>query len=176
MKVEYAELDSPIGTIEIAVRDGALCALKFEDGGRPMHEVVARRYGDVEPGRLSAQDPLIARFRDYFDGDLTALDAIEVDTGGTPFQRSVWAQLRRIPAGETASYRDVAAAVGVPGAVRAVGTANGSNPVGIVIPCHRVIRSDGDLGGYGGGLDRKRWLLQHEGAHARVAIPAGTLL
>jgi len=170
------ELDSPIGTIEIAVRDGALCALKFEDGGRPMHEVLTRRFGDVEPDRLPAQDPLIARFRDYFDGDLAALDAIEVDTGGTAFQRSVWAQLRRIPAGETASYRDVAAAIGVPGAVRAVGTANGSNPAGIVIPCHRVIRSDGDLGGYGGGLDRKRWLLQHERAHARVAIPAGALL
>ena len=172
MNIEFAELESPVGTIEIAVRDGALCALKFEGGRRQLNEVVARRFGDVEPARLPAQHALIARLRDYFDGDLAALDAVDVDTGGTLFQRSVWAQLRRIPPGATASYRDVAAAVGSPAAVRAVGTANGANPIGIVIPCHRVIRSGGALGGYGGGLDRKRWLLDHERRHSQQGAPA----
>ena len=130
-----------------------------------MHELVTRRFVDVEPARLPEQHALIALLRDYFDGDLAALDWIEVDTGGTTFQRSVWMQLRCISPGETASYHDVAAAIGAPSAVRAVGAANGANPVGIVIPCHRVIRSDGALGGYGGGLDRKRWLLDHERRH-----------
>jgi len=95
-----------------------------------------------------------------------------VDPGGTPFQRAVWAALRRIPPGTTCSYTDLARAVGAPTAVRAVGTANGANPVAVVIPCHRVVRSDGSLGGYGGGLDRKRWLLEHE----KAALPAGALL
>jgi methylated-DNA-[protein]-cysteine S-methyltransferase len=93
---------------------------------------------------------------------MAALDAIEVDTGGTPFQQRVWQELRRIPAGSTRSYSEVARAIGRPSAVRAVAAANGANPVSIVIPCHRVIGADGSLTGYGGGLHRKRWLLAHE--------------
>jgi methylated-DNA-[protein]-cysteine S-methyltransferase len=164
MNIEIAELDTPVGRIEIAVREGKLCALGFEAHRGPIRDVLARRLGQVSFKPLPARDALIGRLRDYFKGDLSALDAIEVDTGGTQFQRAVWAQLRRIPVGETASYGEIAAAIRAPGAVRAVGTANGANPVGVVIPCHRVIRSDGNLGGYGGGLDRKRWLLAHEGA------------
>jgi methylated-DNA-[protein]-cysteine S-methyltransferase len=98
----------------------------------------------------------------YFGGDLTAFDAVVVKTGGTVFQQAVWAALRAIPAGETRSYGQLAAAIGSPRAVRAVGLANGSNPVGVIVPCHRVIGANGTLTGYAGGLERKRWLLAHE--------------
>jgi methylated-DNA-[protein]-cysteine S-methyltransferase len=91
-----------------------------------------------------------------------AIDAVDVRTGGTDFQRRVWAALRRIPAGTTTSYGRLAAAIGSPSACRAVGLANGANPIGIVVPCHRVIGADKTLTGYGGGIDRKRWLLDHE--------------
>ncbi|ODT59383.1 methylated-DNA--[protein]-cysteine S-methyltransferase [Phenylobacterium sp.] len=105
----------------------------------------------------------------YFAGDLTALAAISWRTGGTDFQRSVWTALCAIPVGETVTYKQLAERIGRPSAVRAVGLANGANPVGVVVPCHRVIGSDGSLTGYGGGLERKRWLLTHEGASFRAA-------
>jgi methylated-DNA-[protein]-cysteine S-methyltransferase len=98
----------------------------------------------------------------YFEGQLDALDRLPVAAGGTPFQRLVWSALRTIPAGTTTSYGRLAASIGRPGASRAVGLANGANPIGIVVPCHRVIGAAGQLTGYGGGLDRKRWLLEHE--------------
>jgi methylated-DNA-[protein]-cysteine S-methyltransferase len=107
----------------------------------------------------------------YFDGDLFAIDRIPVETGGTRFQRDVWAALRTIPAGQTLSYSALASRIGRPKAVRAVGLANGANPIGIVIPCHRVIGADASLTGYGGGLDRKRWLLEHEGASFKRPVP-----
>ena len=100
----------------------------------------------------------------YFAGDLNALDAVPIETGGSEFQRSVWAALRAIPAGTTTGYGRLAAQLGKPGAARAVGLANGSNPIGIVVPCHRVIGADGTLTGYAGGVARKEWLLRHEGA------------
>jgi methylated-DNA-[protein]-cysteine S-methyltransferase len=114
-----------------------------------------------EGGRLpsSARRSLEA----YFACDLTAIDAVAVEMAGTPFQREVWAALRRIPAGRTLSYSALAAQLNRPRAVRAVGLANGANPIGIVVPCHRVIGADLSLTGYGGGLERKRWLLEHEG-------------
>jgi methylated-DNA-[protein]-cysteine S-methyltransferase len=98
----------------------------------------------------------------YFAGNLAAIELIPVEAVGTPFQRAVWSALRTIPCGTTISYAELAQRVGRPSAVRAVGLANGSNPVSIVVPCHRVIGSDGRLVGYGGGLERKRWLLAHE--------------
>jgi len=101
---------------------------------------------------------------DYFLGDLRAINSIPVTTGGTSFQREVWAALRTIPAGTTLSYGALARQLGRPKSVRAVGLANGANPVAVVIPCHRVIGTDGSLTGYGGGISRKRWLLVHEGA------------
>ncbi len=126
------------------------------------------RFGPVplEP----ASDPLgaVAAMRAYLAGDLVALDRLPVDGGGTPFQREVWAALREIPAGTTWSYKRLAEHIGRPAAVRAVGLANGSNPLGIVVPCHRVIGADGSLTGYGGGLPRKRWLLEHEGVLLRI--------
>jgi methylated-DNA-[protein]-cysteine S-methyltransferase len=99
----------------------------------------------------------------YFDGDLLAIERIDCATNGTPFQQDVWNALRSIPASHTLSYGALAARIGNPTAVRAVGLANGANPIAVVVPCHRVIGTDGSLTGYGGGLERKRWLLAHEG-------------
>jgi methylated-DNA-[protein]-cysteine S-methyltransferase len=101
---------------------------------------------------------------EYFGGDLTAIDAVPVATAGSSFQRNVWSALRKIRAGTTLSYGGLAQELGCPKSVRAVGLANAANPIAIVVPCHRVIGADGSLTGYGGGIDRKRWLLTHEGA------------
>jgi len=162
MTLEIAEFRSPIGTIVLAVRNGALCGLEFAEGcghGRPP---LARRFDAVALRR--AEDPagVCGRLGAYFAGDLHALDGLAVNAGGTPFQRRVWTALREIPPGETISYQTLARRIGAPAAVRAVGAANGANPVGIVVPCHRVIGADGRLAGYAGGVERKRWLLAHE--------------
>lgn len=103
----------------------------------------------------------------YFDGELQALDGLELALGGTDFQRQVWTALRAIPAGSTRSYASLAAQIGRPAAVRALGMANGANPISIVLPCHRVIGSDASLTGYAGGLARKQWLLAHEARHSK---------
>jgi methylated-DNA-[protein]-cysteine S-methyltransferase len=103
-----------------------------------------------------------AALRRYFDGELTALDGVDVEMNGTPFQKSVWAALRKVRPGKTATYSEIARRIGTPAAIRAVGAANGANPVAVIVPCHRVIGADGTLTGYGGGLERKRWLLAHE--------------
>ncbi len=164
MTLEIAEFHSPIGTIVLAVRDGTLTALVFAEGWPDRRARLVKRFGDVD--LRGAADPagVSGRLAAYFAGDLGALDAIPVDPGGTPFQRRVWAALRTIPAGETVSYQTLARRIGAPTAVRAVGAANGDNPVGIVVPCHRVIGADGSLTGYAGGIERKRWLLTHERA------------
>ena len=107
--------------------------------------------------------PALDRLAHYFDGDLEALERIEVVMGGTPFQQTVWLALRRIPVGQTMSYGELAVAIDRPRAVRAVGLANGANPIGVIVPCHRVIGADASLTGYGAGLSRKEWLLAHEG-------------
>lgn len=161
MHIDHCE--SPIGRLVFAAGDHGLVALEFED-----HWDVARQRLEDHVGAISNGQPLVetrAKLEAYFAGEVTALDDVTVDPHGTPFQLRVWKALRAIPAGRTASYGDIARSLGLPpGASRAIGAANGSNPVAIVIPCHRVIRSDGGLSGYGGGVDRKRWLLKHEGA------------
>lgn len=154
--------ESPVGTLRSAVSsEGALVALGFEDSWSPLFARVAVRFADP---RVARGVPLhvAGAIEAYFAGEVTALDALPVDPAGTEFQRRVWAALRTIPAGETRSYAAVASAIGAPRSVRAVGAANGANPVAIAIPCHRVIASDGALHGYAGGLERKRWLLAHE--------------
>ena len=123
--------------------------LHYGEGGYSLREA-------VDPGGLSAA------MNAYFAGELAAIDALPVATGGTAFQRTVWRALREIPCGETISYAALARRIGRESAVRAVGFANGSNPISVVVPCHRVIGSDGSLTGYGGGIERKRWLLAHE--------------
>jgi len=160
---------SPIGELVGFVKDDALCALGFGDEIERTRAELERRFGGIQLMGAEERGEARRRLAAYVAGDLDALDGIPVDPGGTEFQRAVWAALRRIPPGQTASYAGLARVVGAPSAVRAVGTANGANPVPVVIPCHRVVRSDGSLGGYGGGLDRKRWLLDHE--KARFAGP-----
>jgi len=169
-------LATPAGDVVLVERGGALVALVFEDHWKGMSGELARRFGEftfeenlqeetaVPASPREAPASAASALQRYFAGDLRALDALEVDTGGTPFQRLVWSTLRRIPAGSTWSYARLAREIGRPSATRAVAAANGANPVSIVIPCHRVIGSDGGLTGYGGGLPRKRWLLAHEGA------------
>jgi methylated-DNA-[protein]-cysteine S-methyltransferase len=169
MDLLRARFKSPIGSILLYVHDGALVALNFEDRCQDLERHLARRFGPVRS--VDHKDPagVVTRLRAYFNGDVQALDPVAVDPAGTPFQRLVWAELRKIPAGRTASYADIARRIGRSRAVRAVGTANGENPVSLVIPCHRVIGSDGKLHGYGGGLDRKEWLLAHE-AQVKTAL------
>lgn len=165
MNLQLDRFASPIGELRILFdAEGRLHGLEFADDV-PSRPAAARRRQDRAPvaeakAPASIRQPLEA----YFNGDLSALERIEVATNGTEFQEAAWAALRDIPAGLTRSYAQQAAAIGRPRAVRAVGLANGANPVAIVNPCHRVIGSGGDLTGYGGGLERKRWLLAHEGA------------
>ena len=157
-------IESPIGTILlIHDADGRVRALDFHDFEARMRRLLRRHYGDDGSDFVVAERGAPAAVRDglsrYFAGDLTAIDAIAVATGGTAFQRNVWAALRRIPAGTTLSYGALARELGRPRSVRAVGLANGANPIGIIVPCHRVIGADGSLTCYGGGMQRKRFLL-----------------
>jgi methylated-DNA-[protein]-cysteine S-methyltransferase len=158
---------SPIGTIVLIADGSGLCALDFADYEPRMMRLLKLRYSDVT--FADADDPLGAssRLREYLAGRLDALDDLPVAAGGTPFQQLVWTALREIPAGTTTTYGKLAERLSKPTACRAVGLANGSNPVAIVVPCHRVIGAGGDLTGYGGGLERKRWLLGHEGVILR---------
>lgn len=157
-------MPTPAGDVVLVERGRALVGLVFKDRWKGMSEELTRRFGTFTfEENLQAHAAASALHR-YFAGDLHALDAVEVETGGTPFQQDVWQALRRIPPGATWSYARLAREIGRPDAVRAVGAANGANPVSIVVPCHRVIGADGSLTGYGGGLERKRWLLTHEGA------------
>lgn len=158
-----ARIASPVGGIALVWdAEGVIRALDFEDYEARLQRLLRRHYGAcaLEPAR--APEALTAPLARFFAGELAAIDALPVRTNGTAFQRRVWAALRRIPAGRTSSYGALAAAIGAPTASRAVGLANGANPIAIVVPCHRVIGSDGGLTGYGGGLARKRWLLDHE--------------
>jgi methylated-DNA-[protein]-cysteine S-methyltransferase len=156
---------TPIGALAIvADEQGRLRAVEWTDEDARMQRALRLHYGAkgfslqpaVNPNGLSAA--LVA----YFAGDLAAIDALPVATGGTEFQRAVWRALRAIPCGETISYAALARRIGRDSAIRAVGLANGSNPISVVVPCHRVIGSNGALTGYGGGIERKRWLLAHE--------------
>ena len=148
-------IDSPVGVLTIrSDADGCLHQLIWE---RPEERATANAPDQKASLPLQALEA-------YFGGDLEAIDAIAVARPGTPFQRKVWAELRRIPCSRTISYGELAERIGQPTAVRAVGTANGANPISIFVPCHRVIGANGTLTGYGGGLENKRWLLVHEGA------------
>jgi methylated-DNA-[protein]-cysteine S-methyltransferase len=159
---------TPIGTLTIvADPDGRLRVVGWDDLETRLQRSLAVQYGTggfrLEP--VPNPGGLTAAMDAYFAGELAAIDALRVETRGTPFQRTVWEALRDIPCGTTISYAELARRIGRPSAVRAVGLANGANPVGVVVPCHRVIGANGSLTGYGGGLERKRWLLAHEGCH-----------
>jgi AraC family transcriptional regulator of adaptative response/methylated-DNA-[protein]-cysteine methyltransferase len=157
--IRWTHFDSPLGQMLIAATSKGICRLTFDDS-----EASLRR---LFPNATIVEDS--GGLKELVDGALAAIDSplaareLPIDVAGTAFQEAVWRELRKIPAGETRSYAQIAAAIGQPRAVRAVGTANGDNHVAVLIPCHRVIRSDGSLGGYAGGLDRKRRLLAAEG-------------
>jgi len=158
-------MDTPIGKMLVAIdRDGNLRAVDWTDHEARMHRLLRLHYGakgvQLEP--MHSPNGLTDAIKRYFAGELEAIDALPVETGGTPFQREVWRALRKVRCGTTVSYAQLAEQIGRPTAVRAVALANGANPVGVVVPCHRVIGSDGSLTGYGGGIERKCWLLEHE--------------
>lgn len=158
-------IESPLGDLLLAHAGDQLCMLDFEGYETRFDALLARRFGnlviDEKPVARFIREGLTA----YLSGELEAILEIPVHTAGTSFQQHIWQTLRQIPPGETWTYSRLAFEVGRPGAQRAVGLANSQNPVAIVVPCHRVIGMDGQLTGYAGGLERKRWLLSHEGVN-----------
>lgn len=156
--------ETPIGVaLLVTDADGQLCALDWVDYEHRMAELMRQQYGRADLVEGAAPAAIKQALTRYFAGDLDAFDALPCRFGGTPFQREVWSALRKIKAGTTTSYGRLATRIDRPKAVRAVGHANGANPISVIVPCHRVIGSNGALTGYGGGLERKRWLLAHEG-------------
>lgn len=166
-------LATPIGeALVVTDETGALRAFNWRDYEGRMLAWIARHYpkAPLREGRIP--DAMRRAFEAYFGGDARALDGLAWRASGTAFQVKVWETLCTIPVGETLSYAGLAERIGRPSAVRAVGLANGANPISLVVPCHRVIGTNGTLTGYGGGLPRKRWLLAHEGAAFRELAAA----
>jgi methylated-DNA-[protein]-cysteine S-methyltransferase len=166
MELQIDRMPSPIGIILLVAGAHGLVSLDFEDYEVRLNALLAKRYGAFRLVPAQGSPEVRAALQGYFAGNLGAVDAIAVDTGGTGFQREVWQGLRRIPAGTVTSYGELAASLGRAGASRAVGYANSLNPIAIVVPCHRVVGRDRSLTGYAGGLERKRWLLAHEAQHS----------
>ncbi|MFO7703950.1 MAG: methylated-DNA--[protein]-cysteine S-methyltransferase [Halopseudomonas sp.] len=169
MQLRLDTFETPLGDLFLVSDErGLLRALDFEGYHARLLRLLDKHYRHYQLEQLpgSAPETLTLGLKAYFAGDLAALDGIQTETAGSAFQRSVWQALRTIPAGQTRSYGQLAAAIGHPSASRAVGLANGSNPLALVVPCHRVIGASGKLTGYGGGLWRKHWLLEHEARHS----------
>jgi len=165
MNLFIDRMTSPIGTLLLVWQPDALRALHFDDGDKKsLHHLLRWQFGVDALPSAPAPDDIRHPIEAYFQGEIMAIDAVPVQTNGTSFQRRTWTELRKIPAGSTITYGGLAERIGRRGASRAVGLANGSNPVAVVVPCHRVIGANGTLTGYGGGLHRKRWLLAHEQA------------
>lgn len=166
LSISFMTMPSPIGELTLAANDAGLVAVYFE---RNRYQPTRDERLNWRPASASAtgQSRVLASARDqleaYFAGSLTAFD-LPLAASGTPFQHQVWAELRKIPFGALESYGGLARKLGDAGAARAVGAANGRNPIPIIVPCHRVVGADGSLTGFGGGIERKRWLLEHEGA------------
>jgi len=171
----FERVGAPCGDMLIVTDpEDTLRLLHWEADVEDVGRLLRRRYGNVRIEARGTASTARKALQAYLAGDLHAIDAVPVSARGTGFQQEVWAALRRIPAGATLSYSGLAAQLNRPQAVRAVGLANGSNPIAVVVPCHRVIGASGSLTGYGGGLDRKRWLLEHEGVDlSRLAAPRG---
>ena len=163
LRFQTIEQDHAIGPIHVVADGATLLAMEFGDVEHRLMPMLRARYGTglrLEP--VDDLDEIAVAIRAYFDGDLRAIDRLAVDGGGTAFQRRAWDALREIPPGETRTYGQMAALLGRSNAARAVGSANALNPISLVVPCHRLVGSDGALTGYGGGIERKRWLLAHE--------------
>lgn len=180
MKLFLSPLDSPLGAM-LLVTDAqqAVRALDFADHKARLHRGLRERHGEVELVEIPAPAEIADALAHYFDGELEALNVLRTATAGSELQRRVWAALRRIPAGATTTYGKLAKELGFddPRAAIDMGAANGANPIAIIVPCHRVIASNGDLKGYAWGLHRKRWLLMHEKAMAvKEPEPATAML
>lgn len=160
--IQYRTIDSPIGLLTLAGRGSVLTNLRMVD------QTYEPSRADWSPAQ-HAFDKAVEQLRAYFAGDLTDFD-LDLDLRGTEFQRRVWTALLTIPYGETRSYGEIAEQIGAPGSARAVGLANGHNPIAIVVPCHRVIGANGSLTGFGGGLGRKRALLDLEKQRANLTL------
>jgi len=161
--LERISLPAPIGQVLIVSDGHQVVGLEFDAPEKRLLKLLRTRFGAaLSLHETAAWTPFSAPFRDYFAGDLHALDSVPVNAGGTAFQQRVWAALCQIPPGTTRTYGQIAAMIANPTAARAVGLANALNPVSLAIPCHRLIGSTGALTGYGGGIERKRWLLEHE--------------
>jgi len=160
------KIATPLGPLWILCDEQFhLRAVEWEEHSERMVQLLDIHYRAEGYQRVASTDPngLSSKMKAYFDGDLSIIDTLSSATAGTPFQREVWQALRSIPCGQVMYYGELAEQLGRPGAARAVGAANGSNPVSIVVPCHRVIGRNGTLTGYAGGVQRKEWLLRHEG-------------
>jgi len=168
LKLLLSHVASPIGMIVLITDGEALRALEFQDHEPRMHRLLRQQYGSYVLTPIRDAGEPRRGIGAYFDGDVAALDRLAVQMAGTEFQRLVWVELRRIPAGTTTTYGQLAARIGRAKASRAVGLANGANPVAIVVPCHRVVGADASLTGYGGGLERKAWLIAHERRYAVI--------
>jgi methylated-DNA-[protein]-cysteine S-methyltransferase len=154
-------IDSPVGVLRIIAGDRGLRAILW--GAEDAARIASIDEGELVEGRTPLLDRAVAQLEEYFAGTRREFD-LPLDPFGTPFQQSAWMILRTIPYGKTISYGQQARQLGDPNKARAVGAANGKNPIPIIVPCHRVVGAKGELTGFGGGLDGKRWLLEHEGA------------
>lgn len=164
MALTHSRLSTPIGALLLVDDDGVPVIAEFAGCEDRVAGQLRRRHGGARPAGGRPPVAVAAAFEAYFGGEPAALDALPAAPRGTAFQAEVWEALRRIPAGTTRTYGQLAAEIGRPEAPRAVGHANGQNPLAVLIPCHRLVGSDGTLTGYAGGLERKAWLLRHEGA------------
>lgn len=175
MNLILSRLPSPMGELLLVTDEaGQVHALDFGDHRARLRRLLREYHGDVTLTEGEAPQTVIEAMRRYFEGDLNALESLPVAKLGNELQQRVWQALRQIPVGQTTSYGELATKLGYadPRAAIEVGAANASNPIGIIVPCHRVIGKDGNLKGYAGGLPRKKWLLTHEGALGKEVEPA----
>jgi methylated-DNA-[protein]-cysteine S-methyltransferase len=178
VRFHLSNIASPLDELLLVTdADERVRALEFADHKARLHRGLREHYGTYELNDTPAPPAIGAALNRYFSGDLTALEAIATLTAGSDLQRRVWRALRRIPAGHTMSYGELARSLGFadPRAAIDIGAANGANPVNLIVPCHRVIGSNGELKGYAGGVHRKRWLLQHEGVRIKATPEADAL-
>jgi methylated-DNA-[protein]-cysteine S-methyltransferase len=167
MRLLLDRVNAPVAPLLLVTDEqGALRALDFADHEPRMLRLLRQHYGEVELADARSPKSIQQCLSAYFDGDMDAFAETPIGTKGSPFRQQVWAGLRTIPAGTTLTYGQLAKQIGSPAASRAVGAANGANPIAIVVPCHRVIGASGSLTGFAGGLNRKQWLLEHERRHA----------
>jgi methylated-DNA-[protein]-cysteine S-methyltransferase len=167
VKLLFDKISSEVGTILIVSDGEKLCALDFADYEQRMSKLLQRRYGNFYFQNVKNPQGFSSKIQAYFQGDRTSLNNIPVSTGGTAFQQQVWLALQTIAWGTVISYGELAKRIGKSTAYRAVGMANSLNPVAIALPCHRVVGANAALTGYAGGLERKRWLLAHEGVELK---------